>query len=173
MKKNIFSQLKEEHELIKDKFSEADNAKPAKRKELLEEIEELLVPHARGEEKTIYSVLSNHVKANNNKSDLDLVNEAYEEHRAADQLMSDLKKIDVKDEKWSAHLKVLKENIEHHIKEEENELFSKAREYLTPNELTELLPIYLESKESYQDSLPLQSQIKERTASPKLDSFTH
>lgn len=165
---NIFDQLKTEHDLVKSLFKKAEDASPGERQRLLERIEEELIPHARGEEKTIYSVLHERTAAHPRKEEelLNLTNEAYEEHRAVDELLADLKETDVQDEKWLAKLTVIKENIEHHIKEEENELFKQAKHILKEGEAEALLEAYIEAKKSYSENLPTQGQIRSRQASP-------
>ncbi len=41
-------------------------------------------------------------------------------------------------EQWAAKLKVLKENVEHHVEEEEGEMFQKAREVLSEEQINQL-----------------------------------
>src|SRR5690606_13403716 len=108
-----------------------------------------------------------HERAEQSHSDkaLELTNEAYEEHRVVDKLLADLKKTDVHHETWLAKLTVIKENLEHHIKEEEEELFSKAKNLLEKEELSGLLESYMKAKERFEKSLPTQGQISERAPS--------
>ena len=53
--------------------------------------------------------------------------EGYEEHHVVDEIMGELDASRVTDETWGAKFKVMKENIEHHIEEEEGEMFKTAR----------------------------------------------
>ena len=53
--------------------------------------------------------------------------EGYEEHHVVDLLMGELERLR-RDETWGAKAKVMKENIEHHIEEEEGEMFKAARQ---------------------------------------------
>jgi hemerythrin-like domain-containing protein len=55
-----------------------------------------------------------------------------------DLLMGELEGLDVADESWGAKAKVMKENIEHHIEEEEGEMFEKTRQVFDEAELEEL-----------------------------------
>jgi hemerythrin-like domain-containing protein len=64
--------------------------------------------------------------------------EAYEEHHVVDKLMGELENLPVDDETWGAKAKVMKENIEHHIEEEEGEMFRKARQVFDEAELEDL-----------------------------------
>jgi hemerythrin-like domain-containing protein len=52
--------------------------------------------------------------------------------------MGELGQTDVTDETWGAKFKVMKENIEHHIEEEEGEMFDQARQVFSKEELEEL-----------------------------------
>ncbi|MGE5293849.1 MAG: hemerythrin domain-containing protein, partial [Solirubrobacterales bacterium] len=54
--------------------------------------------------------------------------EAIEEHRAAKMVLSDLHEAAVDDPRWAARCKVLKELVEHHIEEEESDVFEAARQ---------------------------------------------
>ena len=163
---SILKQLKDEHNEVKSLLKKAEEATEAERSSLLEQIEEKLIPHARGEEKTLYAALLEQEKRK--AEDVDLVQEAYEEHRATDSLLSDLKNTAVDYEGWGGKLQVLKENIEHHIKEEEEELFTEARQQFTDAELVDLKEVYLGEKKRFEESLPTQGQISERKKSPQV-----
>lgn len=169
----IFDQLKEEHTQLKDLLKKAVESDPSDRKGLLAKIEKLLVPHARAEEKTLYALLREKAESENEENALDLTNEAYEEHRVADELIADLKGCDIRDEKWSAKMKVIKENIEHHISEEEDELFEQAKRLFNEGQLAKLLMAYKTVKQSFAESLPTQGQIRERTASAEARNTLH
>lgn len=162
---SIFSQLKDEHDQVKSLLKKAQDCDHSERQNILNEIESELIPHARAEEKTLYSLLLQKAQDQELEEGIELGNEAYEEHRLVDELISTLKTTDVDDDLWLARLNVLQENIEHHIEEEEDELFSFAKKLFSNSELKNLLPAYRESKETYQETLPSQSQIQARSAS--------
>ena len=88
--------------------------------------------HERIEEEIFYPALKEHPKAK------DIVLEAYEEHNVVDDIMGELEATDVTDETWAAKFKVMKENIEHHIEEEEGEMFKQARSVFDADELQAL-----------------------------------
>jgi hemerythrin-like domain-containing protein len=52
--------------------------------------------------------------------------------------MGELEALDVSDETWGAKATVMKENIEHHIEEEEGEMFRQARQVFDADELEDL-----------------------------------
>lgn len=62
------------------------------------------------------------------KSARDSTIEGYEEHHVADVLMREISRLSPSDEKWKAKFAVLKENVEHHVEEEEGEIWTKAQE---------------------------------------------
>jgi hypothetical protein len=88
--------------------------------------------HERIEEEIFYPALKEHPKAK------DIVLEGYEEHHVVDEVMGELEATPVSDETWGAKFKVMKENIEHHIEEEEGEMFKQARQVFDDAELEEL-----------------------------------
>ncbi len=61
--------------------------------------------------------------------------EAYEEHHVVDMVMAEIANVPFEDETWGAKLTVVKENLEHHIEEEEGEMFKQARDVFSKDEL--------------------------------------
>ena len=102
------------------------------RTELFATIKGELTVHEIIEEEIFYPELKAHPKAK------DIVLEGYEEHHVVDEIMSELEETPVDDETWGAKAKVMKENIEHHIEEEEGEMFKTARSVFDRSELDEL-----------------------------------
>ena len=102
------------------------------RAELLAALASELTVHEAIEEKVLYPALEPHAEAR------EVVLESFEEHHVADTIIRELKAVATDDEKWGAKFKVLKENIAHHIKEEENNMFPKARGVLPREELLAL-----------------------------------
>ena len=68
----------------------------------------------------------------------DITLEGIEEHRIVKELLAELDAMAKDDEVWTAKLTVLKENVEHHVEEEEGEMFPKARKALTEDEIETL-----------------------------------
>ena len=80
-----------------------------------------LTVHAQIEEEIFYPALRNAIK------DTDLLDEAEVEHQTAKDLIAQIQASMEPDEKFEAKVKVLGEYIDHHVKEERNEIFTKAR----------------------------------------------
>ncbi|MCX5771043.1 MAG: hemerythrin domain-containing protein, partial [Candidatus Hydrogenedentes bacterium] len=80
--------------------------------------------HMFAEEQLFYPFLMDHA------DDREPVHEAIEEHRSARIVMSDVESTPVDDESWHPKLKVLYEQIDHHIQEEETDIFELAHEFV-------------------------------------------
>ena len=102
------------------------------RRELLATLTAELNAHELLEEKILYPALQSHPEAR------DIVLEGYEEHHVADLIVNELHQVATNDEQWGAKFKVLKESLEHHIKEEEGEMFKTARGIFSREELQAL-----------------------------------
>jgi hemerythrin-like domain-containing protein len=127
--------LKTDHDKVKKLLNEGDATTERAEKtrtELFATIKRELTVHEEIEEKIFYPALRDHPKAK------DIVLEAYEEHNVVDTIMSELEQTDVTDETWAAKFTVMKENLEHHIEEEEGEMFKQARQVFEVAELQEL-----------------------------------
>jgi hypothetical protein len=132
---NALSLLKADHDKMKKMLTEGESTTERGEKtrmELFDRIKTELSIHERIEEEIFYPALKSHPKAK------DIVLEGYEEHHVVDEIMSELEATDVTDETWGAKFKVMKENIEHHIEEEEGEMFDKARQVFETDELEQL-----------------------------------
>ena len=127
--------LEREHrrfeDLLKQGEETTERARTARR-ELLATLTAELNAHELMEEKVLYPALQSHPQAH------DIVLEGYEEHHVADLIVEELHAVATNDEQWGAKFKVLKENIEHHIEEEEGEMFRAARGIFSHEELQEL-----------------------------------
>ena len=127
--------LKEDHDTIKKIMShiESTTERGVKtREEFFTKMKGQLEVHEAIEEEILYPALKEHPKAK------DLVLEAYEEHNVVDMVMAEIVDTPFDDETWGAKFTVLKENLEHHIEEEESEMFDQCRHVFDPDELQEL-----------------------------------
>ena len=132
---NPIELLTEDHRAVKKllaKGEELGTSKPAKRREIFETIKREMTVHEQIEEEIFYKELRGHAKAK------DIVLEGIEEHNVVDTIMNDLEITEPDDEYWPAKFKVMKENIEHHIGEEEETMFPIARKVFDADELEEL-----------------------------------
>ena len=136
--------LKEDHDKVKKMLTEGEETTERAEKtrtQLFETLKAEMMIHERIEEEIFYPALKSHPKAK------DIVLEAYEEHHVVDEIMGELETTDVTDETWAAKFKVMKENIEHHIEEEEGEMFKQARQVFEADELEQLGARMMELKQ--------------------------
>ena len=127
--------LKTDHDKVKRLLGELESTTERgvkTRTELFATIKGELTLHEIVEEEIFYPELKAHPKAK------DIVLEGYQEHHVVDLLMGELESLDVTDEAWGAKALVMKENIEHHIEEEEGEMFKTARQVFDKAELEDL-----------------------------------
>ena len=139
--------LKDDHEKMKKllKDLEATQERDTSRRErLFTQVKEELTVHEVIEEEIFYPALKEHQKAK------EIVLEAYEEHGVVDMVMAEIEQVPFDDERWGAKFTVMKENIEHHIEEEENEMFAQARDAFEKAELEELGKRMMDRKEQLQ-----------------------
>jgi hemerythrin-like domain-containing protein len=123
---DAISLLTEDHENVKAMFEQyeglGDRAKASKKK-LATQICTELTKHATAEEEIFYPAVR---AAGKDKEDL--VDEATVEHASAKDLIAQIMEMEASEELFDAKVKVLSEMIEHHVKEEEEEMFPKARD---------------------------------------------
>jgi hemerythrin-like domain-containing protein len=117
-----------------------------RRSKLLDTITSELTVHELIEEKLLYPALKSHPEAT------DIVLEGYQEHHVADLLVKELHGLSKADERWGAKFKVLQESIQHHIDEEEGEMFRTARAVMSRDELRELGARMAEMKSKAQET---------------------
>lgn len=129
--------LKADHKKVKGllkRLDEAEGGDP--RKALFEEIEQELLVHARLEEELFYPRFK---EAVGDDEDVKMYFEAHEEHEVAERVAAEVREHgDPGSNEYAAKCKVLKDLIEHHIEEEEGELFPSARKAIGRQELAAL-----------------------------------
>ena len=122
--KDALSLLKSDHEEVK-KLSRKSRTKKTRRQSSTRSKGALEI-HATIEEEIFYPA----VKKARSEEVKGEVREAYKEHKQVKALLAAIAEISPDDESYSAKIKVLKEDVEHHVAEEEGEMFPDARKYL-------------------------------------------
>ena len=118
---DVLTFLKQEHDDVKDVFAKLEKAKGKQAQSQFAQLRDMLSLHETMEETFFYPRLKQDKRAK------DLILESYEEHHVLDVLLGEISQLGPSDEQWDAKIKVLQENTEHHIEEEEGELFPKVR----------------------------------------------
>ena len=131
---NAFQLLKEDHQKVSGLFQQIEPTTERAEKtrtELFARLREELDIHAKVEEAVFYPAIKQAAETR------EIVLEGFEEHHVIKMLLGELGSVPVDTEQWTAKLKVLKENVEHHVEEEE-EMFQKARQVLSEEEINRL-----------------------------------
>jgi hemerythrin-like domain-containing protein len=136
--KDAITLLKEDHKKVKGLLSQLEKTTERgarRRRKLLGQIATEVKVHTTIEEEIFYPAYRDAVKK---KDDRELYREALEEHHVVDLVLPELKASNPAGEIFGAKAKVLKELIEHHADEEEEEMFPKARKVLGTARLRDL-----------------------------------
>lgn len=102
---------------------------PERRDELFEKLKGILVEHSRSEERVLYPQLEA-------LADLRaLCEDAREDHLVVDQLLIELDAKTLEADDWMACLNMLQDNVDHHVRFEEREIFPRLKQYFLNEEL--------------------------------------
>ncbi|MDB5408474.1 MAG: hemerythrin [Rhodospirillales bacterium] len=127
---DIYSLIKQDHQRVIELFGLLDALEiaAAERTRLFKTLKQELTVHKEAEENTFYAALSDLPEMT------DRIEESLEEHVDIEELLEELDDLDSESDAFIAQLRELKEEVEHHVDEEEGVIFPIARELLTPAE---------------------------------------
>ncbi|HVZ27461.1 MAG TPA: hemerythrin domain-containing protein [Rhizomicrobium sp.] len=127
---DILDTLKKEHDEVQELLSDLNDSSNAReRKSLVAQIKKALLPHTKAEEKTVYDAViaaRTSSKEDSQKQKQDGT-EGYMEHALASQTLAKLEKLKPDSVEFLAAAKVLKELVDHHVKEEERNIWSDVK----------------------------------------------
>ena len=132
---DILTKLKKEHrevQLLLDQLVDSESA--PERRSLLKQIKSALVPHSRAEEKVVYDA----VRALKDREAMQDGEEGYLEHGLADRMLATLGKANASSVQFAAAAKVLRELINHHVREEESNIWSDVKDHFSDEERMEM-----------------------------------
>lgn len=132
---NAIDILKKDHHEVLDVLQSILESKPTAvrtREKLIKKLYSLVKLHSTVEEKLIYPIGLNHPELEK------ITRESFAEHEAVDILLKKVLKVEVNDENWLAKCNVIKENLEHHIQEEEQTLFPALNKQLSQEDLKDM-----------------------------------
>lgn len=147
---NALDLLKKQHREVEKLFEQYEKLgeKDFEMKEtIFVQVADALAAHAAIEERFFYPS----VKAEDTE---ELLQEALEEHLGAKRIIADLLELQPQDEHFDAKMKVLKEQIEHHVEEEEGDLFPKVKKLMEKESLESLGAIMEQEFEDLQKGEP-------------------
>jgi hemerythrin superfamily protein len=151
-KQDAIALLKADHAAVKKMFAQEEKAakhdghgrhEGQEKQDIVNQIRAALTVHATIEEEIFYPAVKK-TRSENVKHE---VHEAYEEHKHIKSLLKELARITSADETYDMKIKVLKEDVEHHVKKEEGEMFPDAKKLLGEKRLIEL-GIQLEARKA-------------------------
>jgi hemerythrin-like domain-containing protein len=136
--------LEKEHvevQEILEKLKKTSGKAVKTKEDLFMKLKQELIPHMKGEEKHFYPLLLK------KKEGKEIGLEALEEHHVAEMILKELDSLSKSDETWNAKISVFSEIVKHHIEEEEEEVFEKAKDLLSEDELSEIMSSFTSEKE--------------------------
>lgn len=132
---DILALLKKDHQTMKELFARMEKTTEkgaATRTKLLDKIAKEIQAHTTAEEETFYRPFRDAVESEKGE---EMYYEANEEHHVVDLVLPELLATDPATPVFAAKAKVVKELVEHHMKEEEKEMFKQARQLFERDEL--------------------------------------
>lgn len=127
--------LKNDHRKVEQLFKSFEKTESKSRKSsLAKQIVKELAIHAAIEEQVFYPAVRKALSEN----DEDMILEALEEHHIVKWVVWEIDGLNPDDERFDAKVKVLSENVKHHVEEEETELFKKVRKLFSTKQLNDL-----------------------------------
>jgi len=158
---DAFELLKADHRKVSELFDQLEAATGRAKLNVFDQIKTELELHTHIEEKIFYPALEKPEETH------DLTLEAYEEHKMVKTLLAKLSRARTANDEWQAQAKVLRENVEHHVDEEENELFDKADDALSDEEV-EALGQQMEAEKARQQGRTVpQNSVRKSTKKKK------
>jgi hemerythrin superfamily protein len=143
---NVLKILKKDHSTVQNLFGKFDRAGKAayeKKGELFEKIRRELQVHLRAEEEIFYPAL----KAMNGEGRR-LISEALRQHKDVNDLLTQISRLKPTDRNFDEKMETLIENVDHHVEEEEGEIFRFAEENFSEDQLDELARLIEERKKT-------------------------
>lgn len=135
---NIIELLRKDHQTVSNLVSELEAADFAEQRTLFPKLEQEIVAHSKAEERTFYAVLA---------SEQEMISHARKEHKTISTLLGAVKG-SLGRPQFTEYVGKLKNALEHHVQEEESEMFSRAQDKFPSEELDKLGDKFLELKSS-------------------------
>ncbi|WP_185961518.1 hemerythrin domain-containing protein [Telmatospirillum sp. J64-1] len=138
----LFEMLKQDHQRVRDLFSQIEqtsNGAKKDREELFHKLKQELIAHAHAEEKVFYPPLHEKQK--------DMIDEATEEHHEVEKMLGEAEKQPIDSDAWLKCIQQIKEMVEHHVQEEESEIFDNAQKLLGEEDMEHMVEDVEEVKE--------------------------
>jgi len=146
---DLYQLLKQDHQKVKrlfEQLSDTSDRTVKSRERLFAQLKQELELHTEVEEQHFYPALRDEEETK------DMVEEALEEHDEVNEMLEELDGADKDEEGWSEQLAELQENVEHHVEEEETQLFPAAQKVLKKDKADEIAAAIEKDKQAAQKS---------------------
>ena len=164
----LLSKDHEEAKALAKQMQEAESM--PRRMALLSKLKPALTAHSRAEEKVVYDALLGVRTADESH---ELADEGYVEHSLVDELLATLASARMSGDRWKAHAKVLYELLDHHVEEEESDIFALLGDHFSRDQLEAMGAQFKRAKADFLTrpgtgtSAPTRTPIAKRTTSAK------
>lgn len=145
--KDILSLIEAEHRQVEQLFAEIETAENTKLYDYFNQIYKALNLHTRAEELVFYSAMQEYEETRK------YIQEASEEHEEANALLEELKLLKPTDSEFKTKMSDLKKAVQHHVEEEESEIFSAVRKCMNQEQLTQLGQEFQEAKAKIEEDV--------------------
>lgn len=147
---NIYEAIKKDHDIQRDLIARLLETSGAtkEREELWSQLRKELEVHEVAEERHFYSPLIDTDKMQED------ARHGMAEHHEIDELIQELEDTEMDSPHWLGALKKLRDKVHHHLEDEEEEFFEKAKEVYSQKESEELAAKYEKSREEYKKGWP-------------------
>lgn len=142
--KQLFDLLKKDHREVEKLMKQIESASHEKRESIFEVLKQELTLHMQIEEKEFYPKLQ---KVQEMK---DRMEDAIQEHREVKEYLSELEDLDQDEDEWLSSFQDMQEAIQHHVEDEEEEIFPDSKKYLSEEQLSEIAQKCQQMKEKSQ-----------------------
>lgn len=122
---NVFEVLKQDHQKVRELFAQLHGAsEDGRRKVLFGELKHELIAHAHAEEKIFYPPLNRRAQTHGQ------IQDSLQEHHDVEAMLQKMERMDTASDQWRASLDEVEKAVEHHVHEEETQVFPKASQLL-------------------------------------------
>lgn len=140
---DVLSTLEAEHDEAQELLERlVDSHGSRERKRLLEKLKQVLLPHIKAEERAVYDAV---LALRNRGARID-GNEGYIEHSLVDQSLKELDRLGAGTVEFAATARVLKELVDHHVREEEKNIWTQIRDNFSAEQREQMNRAFLVAK---------------------------
>lgn len=144
--KQLFELLKTDHREAEKLMKQIESTAHEKREDLFATLKQKLTLHMQIEEKELYPKLQKIEEME------DQVEDALQEHREAREYLADLEDLDQDEDEWLSSFQDMQEAIQHHVEDEEEEIFPDSKKFLSEEQLSEIGQRCMQMKQQSQPS---------------------